>query len=317
MRLLLIIFLLFWTSQVAVKGQHDAQFSQNMFNLLTINPGYAGMSDAVNLQAISRQQWVGTDGRPKTTVFGGDAPVSFFGQEIGVGLSFYNDQIGFLNDISFQTSFSYKIDLGEGRLGAGIKLGVVNQTLKPTWYVPTVNGQTDFFSGTDPGLIDKEGSGTLFDGGLGLFYQQKGWYAGISGLHLFNKGKEFDNGYFTYFRKTWYFTGGYDIKSKNKSYVWKPSILIKTDGASIQSDFNLNVLINKKYWGGMSYRIQDAIVLLGGIELKSGLKIGYSFDIPISVYGRNSSGSHELSIGYLFDLNFEKKSKRYKSVRYL
>lgn len=54
-----------------------------------------------------------------------------------------------------------------------------------------------------------------------------------------------------------------------------------------------------------------------GIELKNGLKIGYSYDVPASSFSRNYGGSHELSLAYQFDLRIDKKGKGYKSVRFL
>jgi hypothetical protein len=79
----------------------------------------------------------------------------------------------------------------------------------------------------------------------------------------------------------------------------------------------MNAYIKDKYWGGLSYRHQDAVVILAGIELLNGLKLGYSYDITLSKLIKYSSGSHEVMIGYSFNMNFEKRTKRYKSVRYL
>jgi type IX secretion system PorP/SprF family membrane protein len=99
--------------------------------------------------------------------------------------------------------------------------------------------------------------------------------------------------------------------------VLVPSLYVKTDFAALQVDLNVNAIIKDKYWGGLTYRHQDAIVILAGMELLTGLKIGYSYDITISRLVSYSSGSHEVMIGYSFDLNLEKRTKRYKSVRYL
>ena len=50
-------------------AQQDPQYSQYMFNHMAINPGYAGINEAVCLNAAHRQQWVGIDGAPVTSVF--------------------------------------------------------------------------------------------------------------------------------------------------------------------------------------------------------------------------------------------------------
>jgi type IX secretion system PorP/SprF family membrane protein len=96
-----------------------------------------------------------------------------------------------------------------------------------------------------------------------------------------------------------------------------PSLLFKTDGVSWQTDLNLNARYKKRYWAGCSYRYQDAIVLMAGMELKSGLRLGYSYDITTSPLAKYSNGSHEVMVGYSFSLSVDKKTKQYKSVRYL
>jgi len=50
-------------------AQQDPVFSQNMFNILTYNPGIAGTSGMICATAINRQQWLGFDGSPRTTIF--------------------------------------------------------------------------------------------------------------------------------------------------------------------------------------------------------------------------------------------------------
>ena len=52
---------------LAAYSQQDPQFSQNMFNRLSVNPGYAGSSNAICATLLGRQQWRGfEEGPPKT-----------------------------------------------------------------------------------------------------------------------------------------------------------------------------------------------------------------------------------------------------------
>jgi type IX secretion system PorP/SprF family membrane protein len=99
--------------------------------------------------------------------------------------------------------------------------------------------------------------------------------------------------------------------------VLQPSFLLKGSGNIVQFDLNLTALVRDRYWGGLSYRFQDAVVVLGGVELANGVRIGYSYDITTSPLAKVSGGSHEVVVGYTFDLNLDKREKRYKSVRFL
>ncbi|MFN7691661.1 MAG: type IX secretion system membrane protein PorP/SprF, partial [Bacteroidota bacterium] len=56
-------------------AQQDPQFSQQMFTRLSTNAGFAGASEYLCATVMNRQQWVGFDGAPKTTLVSIDAPI--------------------------------------------------------------------------------------------------------------------------------------------------------------------------------------------------------------------------------------------------
>ncbi len=296
-----------------MNAQYDPQFSQNMFNMLTVNPGYAGSSESINLLALNRNQWSGDYGI-KTTVFSGDMPLNFLGLDSGIGLNIVNDEIGFLTNLSMLLNYSVKFELERGTLGLGLSLGLINQSIDGTnFYFPE-----DVYVQDDPSISMSEESGSVLDAGVGVFYKEKKFYAGVSLSHINKpKNKYVEGNYFTISR-TFFLTCGYNHKLEDSPYEIMPSLFYKTDGASFQVDINTLVRYKSRFWGGLSYRLQDAIVLMAGIELKNGVRFGYSYDITTSAIATaGNGGSHELMVGYNFDMNFEKRTKRYKSVRYL
>jgi type IX secretion system PorP/SprF family membrane protein len=110
-------------------GQQDPTFSQYMFNMFSFNPGYAGINSMFCATALSRQQWVGFKGAPSTNVFNVTAPVSPFHIKSGVGINVESDNLGFEKDILLSGSYSYLMDVGAGKLGLGISLGMLNMSL--------------------------------------------------------------------------------------------------------------------------------------------------------------------------------------------
>jgi type IX secretion system PorP/SprF family membrane protein len=96
----------------------------------------------------------------------------------------------------------------------------------------------------------------------------------------------------------------------------KPSILAKTDAASTQLDINLLADYNNQFWGGVSYRLQDAIVALVGVKFGS-FRVGYSYDVTTSKIRGYSSGSHEIMLGYCFKPMDKKPTQKHHSVRFL
>ncbi len=309
----ILIFVLFCIAAKNVRSQYDPQFSQNMFNKLAVNPAVAGVMDQINLVALNRNQWTGNMG-VRTTVFSGDMPVKFFGVNSGIGLNFINDEIGNFTNLSILLNYAVKYELEKGTLSLGFYAGLINQTLSKDWRWP----EGDFYKQSDNAIPQNEVSGSSFDSGLGAYYKEKKYYVGISISHL-NAPKPNFKGEFDFKAAgTLFLQGGYNYKIKDTSYELLPSLFYKTDGRSFQLDLNTLVRYKKRYWGGLTYRYQDAIVLIGGIEMRNGVRFGYSYDITTSaIASTGNGGTHELMIGYNLDINFDKRTKRYKSVRYL
>ena len=49
-------------SVITVSAQQDPQFSQNMFNKLANNPGFAGSRGIIATSVLHRSQWMGFEG---------------------------------------------------------------------------------------------------------------------------------------------------------------------------------------------------------------------------------------------------------------
>jgi type IX secretion system PorP/SprF family membrane protein len=314
MKKLTIAALLLILTVHSVLSQQDPLSSQYMFNTLTYNPGVAGVSGMVCATAINRQQWVGFDGAPSTTIFNVSAPVSPFKINSGVGLLVESDNIGFDKDINISASYSYHLDLGQGVLGIGLNAGMLNKTLNPEWEIPTGDSHTP--PSGDPLIPENKESHVAFDAGLGLYYNADKYYASLSVTHINQPKIKFSKGT-PYVSRHYYLTAGYTIQLPDPSLELLPSVFAFSDGKAMQ--FNLTSLIryNKKVWGGVSYRYGDAIIGIIGLELFNGLRLGYSYDFTISDMANSSKGSHEFMINYCFDLGLGKSPMKYKSIRFL
>lgn len=297
-----------------VSGQQDAVFSNYMFNTQTYNPGYSGMTGMITATALTRQQWVGFPGAPSTMIFNVNMPFSLFGLRSGAGLLVAADKYGFSNDIDFALSYSYLLQIGTGTLGAGISAGVLNKTISPEWYIPSGPGHTP--PGGDPLIPENDESFVAMDISAGVYYQGLNYYAGFSVTHL-NQPKIKYSETATYVSREYYLTAGYYLQLPNPSFELIPSVFIVSDGAATQYLATGMVRYNKKIWGGVSYRISDAITGFAGIELYNGLKVGYGYDFPVSEIRKGTSGSHEFVVSYSFDLGLGKSTSRYRSIRFL
>jgi type IX secretion system PorP/SprF family membrane protein len=297
-----------------VLSQQDPLSSQYMFNTLTYNPGIAGTSGMICATALNRQQWVGFKGAPSTTVFNISAPVSLFSIKSGVGLLVESDNVGFDKDINFSASYSYLMDLGTGKLGIGLSLGMLNKTLNPTWEIPSGDAHTPV-SG-DPSIPENKESYVAFDAGLGLYYKAEKYYGSLSVTHINQPKIKYSKGE-PYVSRHYYLTGGYNLQLPNPSLELMPSFFAFSDGKVVQVALTSLIRYNKKVWGGVSYRAGDAFIGIIGLELFNGIRLGYSYDFTISDVRKNSTGTHEFMINYCFDLSLGKSPMKYKSIRFL
>lgn len=299
-----------------VFGQQEPQFSHNMFNHISINPAYAGLNNAICATGIVRQQWVGfkdKDGNrlsPETYLVSVDMTVPAI--RGGLGATVMQDKIGVFTTNTVKLGYSYHRKFLDSRLGIGLQLGINNTILDA--------GKFQTVDPTDPllqGLAQGEPSNMMFDLGFGLFYQVPGlFYVGLSSTRLLESKKEIGAGKSSInFRRHYYATGGYYFTPAGiPSLEIVPSVFIKSDGTSLQYDINSLFILNQNVWGGMSFRVQDAIVFMVGFSLKE-LRVGYSFDAPVSAVG--ASGSHEILVNYCFKLEVEKVRKSYRNTRFL
>src|SRR5688572_30636247 len=91
MKKLSIVSLALFTFSLTALAQQDVQFSQNSFNRLATNPGYAGMNNSICAKLLYRKQWVGFPGAPNSAVLSIDAPVKFL--RGGLGLTIFSDEL--------------------------------------------------------------------------------------------------------------------------------------------------------------------------------------------------------------------------------
>lgn len=295
-------------------SQQDPLSSNYMFSTLTYNPGMAGTSGMICATALSRQQWIGFKGAPSTTTFNVSAPVSPFNIPAGIGIVVESDKVGFDSDINISGIFTYLITIGTGQLGIGVTLGVMNKTLDPEWHVPNGDGFTQ--PDQDPLIPVNKESFVVFDAGAGLYYTSDKYYAGLSVRHLNQAKFKFSKGE-PYLTRHYYLTAGYNIQLPNPSFELLPSVFAFSDGRALQASATTLVRYNKKVWGGVSYRVGDALTGIAGIELYNGIRIGYAYDFPMSDVRKNTSGSHEFMVNYCFDLSLGKSRMKYKSIRFL
>lgn len=310
---LIIVFLL---NTYSAKAQFDAQTSQYMFNISAFNPAAVGASGMIEVAGQHRMQWLGMPNAGTTTYFSIGTPLKLGATEHGVGIRFINDRVGLFTNQTMHLQYNYKRKLGEGAISIGADLGFLSLGFAGDSITEIDSDYHDFTS--DPEIPQTAEVGLSFDMSVGLFYTINKSYIGLSYSHL--NAPVIHWGDRTEFRPrgTMYLTGGYHWKlAPYPKFVLKPAALLKTDFSTFQLDLSALVEYNEKLVGGLSYRFQDAIVFLLGMNVLDGLYLGYSYDLPSSKIIKVSSGGHELFVSYNFEYVFGKRKNKYKSIRIL
>lgn len=295
--------LLFASITVIALAQQDPQFSQNMFNKLQPNPATAGSNDAICANLLYRNQWVGFEGAPKTFLLGIDAPVSFL--HGGLGLTVMSDKLGFEKNINVKLAYAFRFNVGAGNIALGVDGGLIQKSL---------DGDFKPIDPNDELVPLASVSGSKFDLGAGAFYNSEHFYLGVSATHLTEPEINYGDFSSKIIRHLYGTVGAsFDL---TPSIALKPSVFVKSIPAKTIADFNLNVHFNNRFYIGASYRLDDAIVALIGINLMQNLRLGYSYDITTSPIKNYSNGTHEITLGYCYKIN-KKTPPMIRNVRFL
>ena len=272
--------------------QQLPQFTQYMYNTISINPAYAGTRERLNVAFLNRNQWVGVDGAPVTQTLTADMIIPE--ANLGVGLSIIHDKLGYESTTYIYSDLSYTIFMERGyRLSFGLKAGFSKYGLDPDLLL-------------DPDAFGDQYLDRIFNKwkpnfGAGVYYRSDDWFLSFSSPRILSYNNSTEIEYAAIERVSYYFNGGYMLEF-NPHLKFKPTFLLKlTNGAPVSVDLTGNFLINDKLWLGLAYRVGDALGGLATLEANKNIKFGYAYEFITNAINPYTSGSHEIFIIYTFD----------------
>lgn len=270
-------------------AQQDPQYTQYMYNTMSVNPGYAGQREVLSITGLYRTQWVGVDGSPKTQTLGIHSPLR--NNKIGLGLSIVNDALGPASETSIDANVSYTIDLDNAntKLSFGVKAGA--HLLDLDWSKGKVRYSDGAFN-ENVSLF----SPTV---GAGMYLHSRKWYVGVS-VPNFLTTEHYDDfqGSTAAERLNYYLIAGY-VFDLSESTKLKPAILMKAvSGAPIIADVSANLLFNEKFTLGAAWRWDDSFSGLAGFQISRSLYVGYAYDATTTGLKNYNSGTHEIMLRF-------------------
>ncbi len=303
MKNLTLTLLLVLVSLGSLFAQQDAQYTQYMYNTISVNPAYAGSRGVLSITGLHRSQWVGLDGAPTTQTLNIHSPVS---RRVGLGFSIVNDEIGngTNQDTYFDGVFSYTIPTSNtGKLSFGLKAGghLLNIDFN----------QLQNYSNEAGGLglanIDRKFSPNF---GAGVYYHTEKFYMGLS-VPNFLETQHFDtsgaSSGLAQERINVYLITGY-VFDLNRNLKFKPALLLKAvSGAPLQADISANFMLREKVTFGAAYRWDAAVSALVGFQITDKLMIGMAYDKETTALGNTAfnAGSFEVMLRYELKSRFK------------
>ncbi|UAB80949.1 type IX secretion system membrane protein PorP/SprF [Marixanthomonas sp. SCSIO 43207] len=285
-------------------AQQESQYTQYMYNTTAINPAYAGSLGTLDVVGTYRDQWIGLDGAPVTQNLGIHAPLR--NDRIGLGLNIQNETIGPAKEFNAVANFSYTIRVSPNtKLAFGLGAGVNLYDLDFSKGLMLDPNDKLLMNNIDQRVTPVIGAGTYL-------YGDK-WYLGLS-VPDFKTDELYDDIEQSIAEEEiqYYLMGGY-VFDLNPRFKFKPAFLVKyqTDYPFVV-DVSANFLYNERFTLGVSYRYEDAVSGLAGIEIFQGFFVGYSYDYTLTDLTNYNSGSHEIVLRF----TLPSKLKRINSPRF-
>lgn len=269
-------------------GQQDPLYNQYMFNQSMINPAYTGVNDVFNVTAITRHQWVGLEGAPETYTL--NVSTSLLNNKLGTGFILVSDKYGVNVNTQAQAQLAYRIDLLNGKsLSFGMQTGYFSYRYD---YGDLLMEQDD----QALNLADDNVSKVNF--GAGIYYRTNQYYLGVSVPQMLNTETQDQNGTSTIYQRHFYVSAGY-IFDQIIALKFKPSVLLKiVEGQPLSIDLNASVLLMETLWVGATIRNFNAAGINCQFEINDQIRLGYSFEMPLTSISNNAFGSHELMVSF-------------------
>lgn len=280
-------------------SQYSTPYTQVMLNKYAVNPAYAGLDFSLSVTAAYRSQWNGIEGNPETVYLGAHLP--FYIWKGSIGLQLQRRQRGVISMNSFEASYNYIQEMGQGLLSIGGRVGGTLMNIDGAKII-TPDGTYDVgISHNDPILpiSDDLGLGPRWE--LGIYYYTKSIEVGASVIHLPESKAYFEN--FTIDNNNQYRVYFEYKKDIYEDIKIKPALYVSTDLNVLQTSLSTIVELNGNVFGGVGVRGYDSsslesLYMIVGTEFNRNYRLSYSYDYSINGLSDGQVASHEIVFNY-------------------
>jgi len=311
----------------SVCAQQVPMYSQYIMNGYLVNPSFAGRDGYSTVTLTTREQWIGLKQNPatyaasfqtrllknsyiaKSTSVKKKVVKPTKGSRVGLGGYVFNDNNGIMRRTGIQAIYAYHIPMDQD---AGYQ-NSLSFGLALTAYQLAVNTGGLIYDTDDPLLNSYDRSVFIPDFNFGASYTTSRYYVGFAMTNIFRGSLLFADTSNTKRNELghYFLTGGIKFPL-GTDWTLEPSAFIKSSDMvfrSVQMDLTTRIYYKGDYWAGLSWRTNDAIILMLGLKYDR-FYFAYAVDFTLTDIRSKSLGTHELTLA----IKFGESARRYRWI---
>jgi type IX secretion system PorP/SprF family membrane protein len=246
-------------------SQENPLITQQWYSRINHNPASVGNNDAWDIFMVHRNQWTGFKNAPRTTMLNVHTSIDEFSSGIGMSLA-YDSEAPARSTMIGKVLYSYRIHITEqSQLSFGLGVDVLNRSLDPNKLTPE--------NPIDPELGTEKEARTTLGIDFGIEFTMERLALGVSVTNLGRQPKKLT----TFTNGTQYYAYGFYKFPINDAFELSPTGTYVYGNREHLLEFGAMAFFNDNVWGGLAYRIDNALCLMAGVKINI-FRIGYSFD---------------------------------------
>ena len=307
-------------------AQQEGQYLNLATNPFMVNPAAGGLSDVFQLELLSRRQWMGYNGGPRSLFLVGhsqfkvgkakedawqefnsanstlfQSPERTVGKmkHIVGGKALY-EAIGPFVKTSAYGSYAFHLPFTRTvNFGAGIGLGWSNLGLDQDRVVlyQTDDSAYDQFLGNSS-------SQNILDANAGVVFYGKKLFVGLSATQFLKNDVVFQNVVTeSNFNRHYFVVAKYQF-TLNEQFELEPTAVAKfAENSPFSGDFGARLIYGKSSWFALQYRTSNALTFQLGSNLIKNIYLSYGYELGIGPLRAGTNGTHELQLGFYLGKN--------------
>jgi type IX secretion system PorP/SprF family membrane protein len=289
----------------ACLAQNTFSYQDYHFDRFSVSPAYAGYDGSTKGVVSYSKDWVGFPGSPQDVCLDIDASLL---KNMGLGFTLENEKTGIFQNTSITPAYAYRLPISKGDL---ISFGLQAQI-----YIQTINASGARMTTTNDQVVNLNQNASAFSviPGFAMVYQHNRLETGLSVANfVMNDLKLNDNVHYDLLRQ-FQLHVSYSINLLDGITAEPAVFLVNQDNKSRLYNISGYIDFLNTIWAGISFHDgSNWGIMLGGRPYEH-LVIHYSYQYSTSAVFRYSSGSHEITLGYVLEGKKQSGSKRINNL---